>query len=226
MARAVRVELDPDQLCRLSTVDMRARSVAMAGFRRDATVFYDSESASLSEDADVRALKDLSDEDSSYPRHATVLVDNSFRFKSPVNVVLTSHSPERLFVRRLFETRIADRLAAWVKSADSGFYEITYSWRKGDHTKVGKFNPDFFLVLADGRTTLAVELKADDDVTDENKAKLRYANEHFSRVNAAQQDRRYEALFLSPDSYDGFFQALEHADPGAYVSTLQAALLA
>src|SRR4029077_12025775 len=93
------------------------------------------------------ALKEITDEDSSYPKRASRKIANKFDFRSPVNVVLATHEPERSFVQRLFETVIADKLAGWVKSPDTGFYEIAYTWRKGDHTKQGKFNPDLFLKL-------------------------------------------------------------------------------
>src|SRR5262249_4933626 len=162
-----------------------------------ATVFHDSESATLSEDADQRALSEITADDSPYPRSADRPIENKFWFKSPVNLVLTTHAPEREFTRRLFEPGVVEQISAWVKSPDVGFYEIGYSWRKGDHTKQGKFNPDYFIRLADSKDVLVVELKANDDATDENKAKIRYALDHFERVNAAQDDSVYHMKFVS-----------------------------
>lgn len=224
MARTVRIEHDPDQLLTISTADMRTRSVGISSLRREATVFYDSLSAELSEDGDRRLLNDLVADDSPFPRHAAVEVANKYWFKTPVNVVLTSHSPERQFVRRLLSSEVADRLYAWVKSPDAGFYEIAFSWRKGDHTKLGRFNPDFFVQLADERTVLVLELKADSDDSEENRAKLRYAQEHFSNVNDMQSGRIYVPMFLSPASFDPFFQALENGEATGFVSALQAEL--
>jgi type III restriction enzyme len=58
---------------------------------------------------------------------------------------------------------------------------IEFSWCKGEHPKQGSFNPDFFIKV--GNDIIVVEIKMDNDVSDENKAKLRYAREHFARVN-------------------------------------------
>jgi len=46
------------------------------------------------------------------------------------------------------------------------------------------------------------------DISDENSAKLRYAKEHFDRVNELQNEQKYYFIFLSPVSYDLFFKAL------------------
>lgn len=224
VTRAVRIESEPDQLFKVSTRSMRSRSSGIANFRQNATVFYDSESAQLSEDIDSLVLSELADPDAPYPRHAARLVENKFDFKSPVNVVLTSHAPEREFVRRLFEPGVAGALSAWVKASDSGFYEVEFSWRKGDHTKQGRFNPDLFLKLANERDVLVIELKDDADVSDENRAKLRYAREHFDVINALQSEAVYHMHFVSPQSYDGFFQSLRGGTATIFRSALQASL--
>ena len=65
----------------------------------------------------------------------------------------------------------------------------------------------------------------DDDDSDENKAKFRYAKEHFERVSEAQDAARYSVKFVSPISYDAFFQALRDGTVVAYESALQARLL-
>lgn len=171
-------------------------------------------------------LEELADVDSPYPKKATRIVDNFLRFKTPVNLVLTTHEPERRFVARLFEPAVADRLKAWVKSPDTGFYEIDFTWRKGDHTKLGAFNPDLFIRLAESDDVLVVELKDDGDVADENRAKLRHALAHFDLVNSLQSDVSYHVKFLSPESYDAFFQAIQDGTATTFVSALQAQLAA
>ena len=225
VAKAVRIERSPDQLFTVSTREMRVRSVALNSFYKDATVCYDSESWDLSKDVDRRALTELADDDAPYPRKAVIEIDNRYRFKTPVNVLLTTHEPERQFVRRLFEPEVADKMEAWIKAPDTGFYEIGFSWRKGDHTKQGKFNPDFFLKLEGSPDVVVVELKYDQDVSDENRAKHRFATEHFARLNKLQSDARYSMKFLSPSSYDAFFQALKTGTVPAFVSALEAKLL-
>ncbi len=224
VAKTMRIELEPKQLEEISTTDLPRRSVALSSLRKEATVFHDSESRALSEEADVRALDEILAEDSPYPRSADRSIDNSYLFKSPVNTVLTTHSPEREFTRRLLEPEVAERISAWIKSPDVGFYGIGYSWRTGDHTKQGSFNPDYFISLADSKDVLVVELKEDGDGDDENRAKLRFASEHFERVNEAQDDAVYHMKFLSPQSYDAFFQALRQGTAPGSESALQVLL--
>ncbi len=225
VAKAVRLELEPKQLITIQTIELPRRSISLTSLRKEATVFHDSESLVRSDDADRRALEEILADDSLYPRSADRLIQNKFLFKSPVNVVLTTHAPEREFTRRLFEPGIVERVRAWIKSPDVGFYGISYSWRKGDHTKRGKFNPDYFVALADSKDVLVIELKADDDDSDENKAKLRFAVEHFNRVNVAQSETVYHMKFVSPKSYDAFFQAIRDRTAVAFESALQALLL-
>jgi hypothetical protein len=106
----------------------------------------------------------------------------------------------------------------------TGFYEIGFSWRRGDHTKHGTFNPDLFMRLSGGSDVLVVELKDDDDLSDENRAKYKFAVEHFDRINATQRDVRYRMKFISPDSYDAFFDSLRSGTAAEFVSGLQANL--
>ncbi|HXN59901.1 MAG TPA: DEAD/DEAH box helicase family protein [Acidimicrobiales bacterium] len=223
VARTVRIELKPLNLEKISTTNMSARSAAVASFSKEATVFFDSESLETGEDADRSVLREI-DDDQNLPRHAVKRIGNKFYFKSPVNVVLASHEPERSFLARLFEAEVCDKLDGWVKAPDSGFYEISYSWRKGDHTRQARFNPDLFIRLANKKNILVVELKADGDDSDENKAKFRYATEHFARINDRQDDVRYHMKFISPESYDAFFSAIKSAGAFDYVSALQATL--
>ena len=223
-ARTVRIELKPLELEKISTKSMTARSAALTAFAKEATVFFDSESLTIGEDADRAALKEIDNDDSPYPKRASRRIDNKFYFKSPVNVVLATHEPERSFLGRLFDGEIAEKLDSWVKSPDSGFYEISFSWRKGDHTRQARFNPDVFIRLANKKDVLVVELKADGDDSDENKAKFRYATEHFARIDDRQQGVRYHMMFTSPESYDAFFSAIKNDEAVDYVSALQASL--
>jgi type III restriction enzyme len=224
VARTVRIELRAVSLGAISTNTMSARSAALSSFMKEATVFYDSESQETGEDADRAALNEIAGDDSVYQKRAARLIDNKYYFKSPVNVVLATHEPERSFISRLFEPDIAAQVGSWVKAPDSGFYEISYSWRRGDHTKQARFNPDLFIKLADGQNVLVVELKDDGDESDENRAKFRYASEHFERINSRQAEATYHMKFISPMSYDAFFDAVKGGRAASYVSALQASL--
>ncbi|MGQ9628381.1 MAG: hypothetical protein ACUVV0_15945 [Anaerolineae bacterium] len=64
----------------------------------------------------------------------------------------------------------------------------------------------------------------DNDVSDENRAKLRHAKEHFGRVNDLQKEQRYYFKFLSPGSFDLFFKALRNGAYKDFKSELEAKL--
>ena len=99
---------------------------------------------------------------------------------------------------------------------------MEYSWRKGEHPKQGSFNPDFFIKI--GRDILVVEIKMDTDISCENKAKLRYARQHFNRVNKLQSEYKYYFKFLSPSSYDIFFHDLREGKYKTFKSKIEAEL--
>lgn len=151
-----------------------------------------------------------------------VKVENKYHLKTPLSVVLAAYEPERKFIRGLVKEENAKKLDAWIKSSDVGFYSIEYSWRKGEHPKQGSFNPDFFIKM--GSDITVVEIKMDNDISDENKAKLRYAKEHFARVNELQNEQSYYFKFLSPVSYDLFFKALREKTYKNFRSEIEAEL--
>lgn len=149
-------------------------------------------------------------------------MENKYHLKTPLSVVLAAYEPERKFIRGLVKEENAKKLDAWIKSPDVGFYSIEYSWRKGEHPKQGSFNPDFFIKM--GSDITVVEIKMDNDISDENKAKLRYAKEHFARVNELQNEQSYYFKFLSPVSYDLFFKALREKTYKNFRSEIEAEL--
>ena len=134
--------------------------------------------------------------------------------------MLTASKPERTFVSLLCRRENADALTAWIKSPDQKFYEISYSCRYGSGDSKSrkyyhdKFNPDFFLRVEKGGVChyIVVEIKEDGDVSEENRAKYRYAVEHFAQLNRRLEEtgaaERYRFHFLSPDGYDAFFSQL------------------
>ena len=205
----------------ISTRKINKNSVGVGSLRRDSTVFWDDYSMTLGEAPDRKLLKEL-EEDESLPRKALIKVENKYNFKTPLNVALASYEPERRFIRGLTAEQMAQAVDAWIKSLDVGFYNIEYSWRKGEHPTLGSFNPDFFIKV--GNDIIVVEIKMDGDVSDENKAKLRYSKEHFARVNELQKEQRYYFKFLSPESYDLFFKVLREKTYKDFKSELEAKL--
>ena len=210
---------------KISTKSMNKNSVGVGTLRRDSTVFWDDYSVTLGEAEDIKLLKEL-DEDESLPKSAMIRVENRYNFKTPLNIVLAAYEPERKFIKGLVKEENAKGIDAWIKSLDVGFYKIDYSWRKGEHPKQGSFNPDFFIKV--GNDILIVEIKDDKafegSAGDENKKKLKYAGEHFDRLNGLENEQKYYFKFLSPMSYDLFFKALREKTYRDFKSELEARL--
>ena len=219
----LRLKIEAKKLEKINTREIDKNNLGVGSLRGDSTIFWDDYSLSLSENEDRKILKELSGDDG-LPVKAMIKVTNKYNFKTPLNIALASYGPEREFIKRLrlTEEENAKVIDAWIKSLDIGFYSIDYSWRKGEHPKQGSFNPDFFIRA--GNDIIVVEIKMDGDVSDENKSKLRYANEHFERVNNLQNKQVYYFKFLSPESYDLFFKALRDKTYKNFKSELEANL--
>ena len=219
--KSLRLKIEAQELIKINTREIGKNSIGVGSLRRDSTVFWDDDSMSLGAAVDRKLLKEL-EEDESLPRSAMIKAENKYNFKTPLNVALASYEPERKFIRGLTAEQMAQAIDGWIKSLDVGFYRIEYSWRKGEHPKQGSFNPDFFIKV--GNDIMVVEIKMDNDVSDENKAKRRYARVHFARVNVLQKEQRYYFKFLSPGSYDLFFKALREKTFRDFKSELEAKL--
>jgi type III restriction enzyme len=224
-AQRVRYLMTPEAVTTFSTDKRQRDSVGLAALRRDdVTVFADEHSFQLSDEEMVALLEQVRD-DESLPRWAWQYVDNAFLFKTPLNVVLADHKPERDFVRQLIKPENAHAVDGWIKSTDRDFYPIEYAWRKGEHPKRGFFNPDFFIKKGDD--ILIVEIKDDkeiDEPSDENKGKYRYGRQHFQTLNQQQAASRYFFHFLTPRDYDTFFKYLREGRYDSFVSTLDVVL--
>jgi len=218
--KSLRFNITARDLTEINT-DKITSNLGVGSFRRDSTIFWDEYSMRLGEAADRKLLKEL-DEDESLPKAAIMKIENTYNFKTPLNVTLASYEPERKFIRGLISEQTAKVIDAWIKSPDMGFYSIKYYWRKGEHPKQGSFNPDFFIKV--GNDIIVVEIKMDNDVSDENIAKLRHAQGHFTNVNELQKKQKYYIKFLSPRSYDLFFKALREKKYKDFKSELEAKL--
>lgn len=223
-AKTLRFEIEAMDLEKLKTSQLEKTSLGIGALRRDASVFFDEEALKSSDDEDIAVLKELM-EDENLPVKAIKEIKNKFLFKTPLNVVFTHSKPERKFVEKLILN--AESIDTWIKSRDTGFYSIEYSWRKGEHPKQGKFNPDFFLKI-DNKIVI-VEIKDDEliekvkesgDIAKENKAKYKHAIEHFNRLNVLQKDQKYYFTFLTPNDFDNFFGVLRSGDFSGFKSQL------
>ena len=137
-------------------------------------------------------------------------VVNTSKLKSPQNIVLVSHSPEKEFVFQLIDN--SNYIDSWIKSPDKNFYSIDYEYWKGGKDRVKRsFNPDFFIKIDldeyisrldgegyldhleklkklqdDGIESLikVVEIKSDEERDEATPKKEEYAKAHFERVNS------------------------------------------
>lgn len=190
----------------ISTKELENENVAVGAIKHGSTVFYTEKFKDECKNGMINILQDITN-DENLPRSASKEV-NPYCFKTPVNVVLTKLEPERKFVEVIIGSKVCAKIDAWIKSRDMKFYSIEYSWRKGEHPTQGYFNPDFFLKC--GKNIVVIEIKADDDDSDENKAKYRWAKQHFEMLNEelkkSKIEQQYFLHFLSPNSYAEFVE--------------------
>lgn len=199
----------------ISTTNITSESCGIGNFRRDYSVFYTNNWKNEISNEDQQKIFEQVIEDESLPKSATK-EQNEFLFKTPINIVFTNAKPEREFVEYLCKKEISEKIESWIKSRDKSFYQIEYSWRKANHQKVGNFNPDFIIKIKknDYEYFIIVENKSDKDDSDENKAKYKYAKEHFERLNKKLEEQKikqkYIFHFLSPNGYTTFFEYLKN----------------
>jgi type III restriction enzyme len=143
----------------LNTRERPQDSVSASDLRRDKVLFFtDGTRASLHEDQ-REFLDEIAEPGSPYRSHR---VDNRSDFKTPVNAVIADADPERRFITTLLSASHLPLYDAWLKSTSTRFYEIAYTWKKGEHPKRGRFSPDFFIKAGD--LILVVEIKGDEEM--------------------------------------------------------------
>lgn len=223
-SKTVRYHMVPNAIWLTFTADRKRDSVGVGAVRRsDATVFLDDNSLALSDEDTCLVLQNVL-EDETLPHSAWERINNTFHFKTPLNVVIADHKPERDFIRHLIKPENATAIDTWIKSTDQDFYPIEYAWRKGEHPKRGFFNPDFF--IKKGIHVLVIEIKGDEELrepSDENKGKYKSACQHFEILNVQQSECVYHFHFLTPKDYDKFFKFVRDGNYG-FVSELDVAL--
>ena len=213
----------------INTNKRERESLSVGNLRTGSTVFYSNNYNTEIFDEDVLNILNEVIEDEYLPRVAIKEV-NSFNFKTPIDILFTTKEPERKFVEKLVKNENASSIECWLKSTNQSFYSVEYSLtsKSGNHTKQSKFNPDFFIkVSKDGIDYITVvEIKDDKDYSDINKAKFKWANQHFKELNN-QLDyhkikQQYNFHFLSPENYDEFFQYLKNGKllEGKFISNL------
>lgn len=202
----------------INTKEIPTASVKISEFKDNRAMIYIEDSVKLSKKEDAELINEAK-------RKATyenIIIVNKHLFKCPLNIVILSHGNEREFAKRLVEKEYATRIDTWIKNADRGFYSIPFSYRKGTHQKEAKFSPDFLIKI--GKNILVIEIKGDEDITEVNRSKLKYAKKHFQEVNKKQKKFKYYFKFLSPKDYSSFFDSIRSGVYREYVSNLEADL--
>lgn len=230
-SKTVSFEKEYNEPYLIETKDINNASIGFSSLRRDSTLFYsdDYEEVAVNE-GQINIIKNFL-EDESFPRVSAKNI-NRYLFKTPLNYVFTKEPPERKFVESLCKKENAEQLDAWIKSRDRNFYQFEYSYRIGNHQKQHMFNPDFFIKYNRNGYTffICVEIKGDGDVSIENIAKLKYGKEHFRELNEELSKlnikEKYMLHFLSPDSYQTFFQYIKDGRlfEGKFKSNLEVSL--
>ena len=215
-------------LIELNTKDLKTTTIGWSSLRRGYSVFYDKEALQLSGKEERAVLEELR-KDETLPKSANKFVSNKYRFKTPLNLVFTVSEPERRFVERLMAN--ANLIDAWIKSRDTGFYSIEYSWQKGTQTRQDRFNPDFF--IKKGNNIIVIEIKDDSlinkikeggEISVKTKSQYKSALEHFMAINYNQKEYLYHFSFLTPIDFDNFFEVLKKDRFKGFKSKLDAEL--
>jgi len=221
--KTIRYTAKIDNMFEINTREIQKSSISISALAKEGAIFYDQNSLKLSEENETKRIEEIEQafEEGSSGLHTAckTKIENSYNFKTPLNVVLVSHKPEREFVKGLIKEENASAFDGWIKSKDTGFYEIDYAWRKGEHPKNGKFNPDFFIKKGDN--IFIIETKADKDICDENKGKIEYAKKHIIELNKLQNKIKYYFWMISPSDYESFFRKLRENDFDNFVSKLE-----
>jgi len=212
----------------IKTSEIRADSVSFSDLQNNKAIIYEKSSIEKSQPEDLKIIQEAYQE---IPRKNVIEVENKYLFKCPLNLVILSHGNEKEFTKYLIEKEYAEKIDVWIKSVDKGFYTVSYSFRagsesslerKGGHQKWSSFNPDFFIKI--GKDILVVEIKSDDDVTEVNKGKLKWAKRHFEELNKKQEKQNYHFYFLSPSDFSTFFEKVVKNKQFNYISNLEAEL--
>ena len=229
-AKRVVYKLNPKALIAQGTKERQAESCGAGQLRKgDNTVFYGPGCEATLENGQREFFKEVQDPDGDF-RAGREAIPNSHYFKTPLNLAIADGTPERKFIRMLCERENAHAIDAWLKNTPIRFYWIEYAWKKGNKAKRGDFSPDFFIKQRD--RIFVVEIKGDEEIADpsvENQKKYEYAVSHFERLNAWLAKKRapirYQVNFLSPRSYNRFFQLMRGGSLAGFRSDLDVALV-
>jgi len=200
----------------MNTSEMSDSFISEGAFKNNGTLVTCDEYYDELNDDDAKMIEDLNnelksnqttlseDDESFYIRGKIIKNISLDQYKSPINITLLSHTPEREFIE-IFLNDYPEFVDSWIKSKDKGFYSIPYIHRPGTHSLQKDFNPDFF--FKKGKEIVVVEIKSGNDLSIKNKDKLDGAIEYFNKLNDKLKGKvNYDFYFLAPGDYRQFFE--------------------
>ncbi|MCG2717940.1 MAG: hypothetical protein L6408_03790, partial [Nanoarchaeota archaeon] len=200
----------------LNTSDMRNSYMSESSFKTNGSMVTCEQYYDELDDEDAKMIEELNkglqnnqttllEDDESFYIRGKIITDLSLdQYKSPLNITLLSHNPEKRFVEMLVND-YSKYIDAWIKSNDQGFYTVPYIHRPGTHSLQKDFNPDFFFKKKNKINV--VEIKSEDDSTVKNKDKLTGALTYFKKLNEKLNGKsHYDFHFLDPRDYKQFFE--------------------
>lgn len=273
--KVVRERIEGDIEC-IPTQSMEQTSTRSGGLNSDTSVFVSEDYENEIGEQNLFVMKEITKGNGQLPLDKAFLSTAGFNadyirqlavfkhlygvnpslFRTPQDLVILNHDPERQFVFRLIEE--SKYVTSWIKAPDREFYSLDYEYWKGGKDRVRRsFNPDFFVkvsladsllrVAADSPARprlrelenhgiedliLVVEIKSDDDQTDETRAKAQFGESHFQAVNQRLSEtnpidlpkefrssiyQRYIFYLLRPSGYAQWFS---HLRTGTFVFDL------
>ena len=212
-----RFEIVPTHFVEIKTSDTKQYDSASASsLHKDKYLFVTGETINTVSNEEKEFYGELSDRLNSFN---VISITNKYEFKTPLNLVIADSKPEARFIEMLTNKDNVSFIDKWVKSSHIGFYSINFSWRsESHHSKLGNFNPDFFIVV--GNRIIVAEVKGDEKLRGdeehdylENKGKNVWAKKHFEIINEELEKRgsdvRYKFTFITPKSYGALFEAIK-----------------
>lgn len=226
--KRVNVKIEGD-ITGIKTNDMDMWSVRSGELEKYTSIFISEDYESELKDENKFVIKDYQNRHKDIPDQLTLdytateeteyirqlikgsplYVINTSMLKTPLNLVIVSHKPERDFIFKLIDH--GKYIDSWIKSRDMGFYSLSYEFWKGGKDRMRRsFNPDFFIKINlqhymdklssdnpvrdlkklreledNGIKEIihAVEIKSDEEQDEITRAKEKYSIDHFNNVN-------------------------------------------
>ncbi|MFH7580842.1 DEAD/DEAH box helicase family protein [Lactiplantibacillus plantarum] len=227
-SKSVSYDIKPNEFFIVNTENLPKETSDLLNFKKNKTLFYSDEfEKSLSDDASKESFKEIVDTSNGYQQEK---ISNKYNFKTPQFAITVSGKPETVFLKRIIDAKVSEKIDSFIKSTDTNFYNFEYSWKKGTHQKHGQFNPDWF--IKQNNNYIVVETKDDTQLTDpdpENIGKNKAAVNHFDFINKylleMGSNTKYKFIFLTPKNYDVFFEKLAAKEIMNFRSELDIKLL-